>query len=65
MISLVLRDESMLCIINRSKSTEDFNILSNAHSVNLIHGDCKVNLDQGMVKITNNSGDIGIIIHEQ
>jgi hypothetical protein len=33
--------------------------------VNLIHGDCTVNLDQGMVKVTNNSGDIGIIIHEQ
>ena len=61
----VLRDESMLCIINRSKSNEDFNIISNAHSVNLIHGDCTVNLDQGMVKVTNNSGDIGIIIHEQ
>ena len=61
----VLKDESMLCIINRSKSNEDFNIASNAHSANLIHGDCTVNLDQGMVKITNNSGDIGIIIHEQ
>ena len=61
----ILKDESMLCIINRSKSSNDFNIISNAHSVNVIHGDCTANLDQGMIRITNNSGDIGIILHEQ
>ena len=61
----ILKDESMLCIINRSKSNDDFNIISNAHSVNVIHGDCAANLDQGMIRVTNNSGNIGIIIHEQ
>ena len=61
----ILKDESMLCIINRSKSNDDFNIISNAHSVNVIHGDCTANLDQGMIKITNNAGNIGIILHEQ
>ena len=61
----ILKDESMLCIINRSKSNDDFNIISNAHSVNLIHGDCAANLDQGMIRITNNAGNIGIILHEQ
>ncbi len=61
----ILKDESMLCIINRSKSNDDFNIISNAHSVNVIHGDCAANLDQGMIRITNNSGNIGIILHEQ
>ena len=61
----ILKDESMLCIINRSKSNDDFNIISNAHSVNVIHGDCAANLDQGMIRITNNAGDIGIILHEQ
>ena len=61
----ILKDESMLCIINRSKSNDDFNIISNAHSVNVIHGDCAANLDQGMIKITNNAGNIGIILHEQ
>ena len=61
----ILKDESMLCIINRSKSNDDFDIISNAHSVNVIHGDCAANLDQGMIKITNNAGNIGIILHEQ
>ena len=61
----ILKDESMLCIINRSKSNDDFNIISNAHSVNVIHGDCAANLDQGMIRITNNDGNIGIILHEQ
>ena len=61
----ILKDESMLCIINRSKSNDDFNIISNAHSVNVIHGDCAANLDQGMIQITNNAGNIGIILHEQ
>ena len=61
----ILKDESMLCIINRSKSNNDFNIISNAHSVNVIHGDCAANLDQGMIRITNNAGNIGIILHEQ
>jgi len=61
----ILKDESMLCIVNRSKSKDDFNIISNAHSVNVIHGDCAANLDQGMIKITNNAGNIGIILHEQ
>ena len=61
----ILKDESMLCIINRSKSNDDFNIISNAHSVNVIHGDCAANLDQGMIRITNNAGNIGMILHEQ
>ena len=61
----ILKDESMLCIINRSKSNDDFSIISNAHSVNVIHGDCAANLDQGMIRITNNAGNIGIILHEQ
>ena len=61
----VLKDESMLCIVNRENSQADFNIISNAHSVNLIFGNCTAHLDEGMVKVTNNLGDIGIIIHEQ
>ena len=61
----ILKDESMLCIIDRSKSNNNFNIISNAHSVNLIHGDCTVNLKEGMIKVTDNVGNVGIIIHEQ
>ena len=61
----ILKDESMLCIINREKSNDDFQIISNAHSIKLKFGDCKANLDNGKIKITNNAGDIGLIIHEQ
>ena len=61
----ILKDESMLCVINREKSNDDFQIISNAHSINLKFGECTTNLDDGKIKITNNSGDIGIIIHEQ
>ncbi len=61
----ILKDESMLCIINREKSNDDFQIISNAHSINLKFGECTANLDDGKIKITNNSGDIGLIIHEQ
>ena len=61
----ILKDESMLCIINREKSNNDFQIISNAHSINLKFGDCTANLDNGKIKITNNAGDIGLIIHEQ
>ena len=61
----ILKDESMLCIINREKSNDDLQIISNAHSINLKFGECTANLDDGKIKITNNSGDIGLIIHEQ
>ena len=61
----ILKDESMLCIINREQSNDDFQIISNAHSINLKFGECTANLDDGKIKITNNSGDIGLIIHEQ
>ena len=61
----ILKDESMLCIINREKSNNDFQIISNAHSINLKFGECTANLDDGKIKITNNLGDIGLIIHEQ
>ena len=61
----ILKDESMLCIINREQSNDDFQIISNAHSINLKFGECTAYLDDGKIKITNNSGDIGLIIHEQ
>ena len=61
----ILKDESMLCIINREKSNNDFQIISNAHSINLKFGNCTANLDNGKIKITDNAGDIGLIIHEQ
>ena len=61
----ILQDESLICIVNRDRSTNDINIPSNAHSIEIIYGDCKASLDDGYVKITKNTGDIGIILHEK
>ena len=31
----ILQDESLICIVNRDRSTEDINVISNAHSINV------------------------------
>ena len=61
----ILKDESLLCIVNRDKSNKDINIISNAHSANIIFGECEAKLDEGILKITNKNSEIGLIIHEQ
>ena len=61
----ILKDESLLCIVNRDKSNKDVNVISNAHSANIIFGECESKLHEGLLKITNNNSEIGLIIHEQ
>jgi len=61
----ILKDESLLCIVNRDKSNKDINVISNAHSANIIFGECEAKLDEGLLKITNKNCEIGLIIHEQ
>ncbi len=61
----ILRDESLLCIVNRDRLTKDLTINTNAHSIDVIFGDCEAILEDGAVKITKNRGDIGLIIHEK
>ena len=61
----ILQDESLICIVNRDRSTNDIVIPSNAHSIDVVYGDCEANLEDGSVKITKNAGDIGIILHEK
>jgi hypothetical protein len=51
--------------VNRDRLTKDINISSNAHTIDVLYGNCEANLEDGLVKITKNSGDIGIIIHEK
>jgi hypothetical protein len=46
-------------------SNKDINVISNAHSANIIFGDCEAKLDEGLLKITNKNSEIGLIIHEQ
>ena len=54
-----------MCIRDRDRSTNDIVIPSNAHSIDIVYGDCVANLEDGSVKITKNAGDIGIILHEK
>ena len=61
----ILQDESLICIVNRDRSTKDITISTNAHSIDVIYGDCEASLEDGSVKITKNQGDIGTIIHEK
>jgi len=61
----ILQDESLICIVNRDRLTKDITISSNAHTIDVLYGNCEANLEDGLVKITKNSGDIGIIIHEK
>jgi glycosidase len=61
----ILQDESLICIVNRDRITNDIIIPSNAHSIDILYGDCEANLEDGSVKITKNAGDVGIILHEQ
>mgnify|MGYP003301712180 CR=1 FL=1 len=61
----ILQDESLICVVNRDRSTNDIVIPSNAHSIDVVYGDCEANLEDGSVKITKNAGDIGIILHEK
>ena len=61
----ILQDESLICVVNRDRLTKDINISSNAHTIDVLYGNCEANLEDGLVKITKNSGDIGIIIHEK
>ena len=46
-------------------TNKDINVISNAHSANIIFGDCEAKLDEGLLKITNKNSEIGLIIHEQ
>ena len=61
----ILQDESLICIVNRDRTTNDISISSNAHSIETVYGDCVANLEDGSVKVTKNAGDIGIILHEK
>ena len=61
----ILQDESLLCIVNRDRLTKDLTINTNAHSIDVIYGDCEAILEDGSIKITKNHGDIGLIIHEK
>ena len=60
----VLNDESLLCIVNRDLNNKDIELNTNAHSVDMVYGDCSIELDSGKLKITDIADNFGLIIKE-
>ena len=60
----VLNDESLLCIVNRDLNDTDIELNTNAHSVEIIYGDCTIELDSGKLKIKDLAENFGLIIKE-
>ena len=60
----VLNDESLLCIVNRDLNNKDIELNTNAHSVDIVYGDCTIQLDSGKLKITDIADNFGLIIKE-
>ena len=60
----VLNDESLLCIVNRDLKNKDIELNTNAHSVDIVYGDCNIELDSGKLKITDIADNFGLIIKE-
>ena len=60
----ILKDESMLCIINREIIKQEINVVSNAHTVEVMFGNCTASLEDGKIKVKN-FNEIGLIIHEK
>ena len=60
----VLNDESLLCIVNRDLNNKDIELNTNAHSVDMVYGDCTIELDSGKLKITDIADNFGLIIKE-
>ena len=60
----ILKDESLLCVINRDRTTSNFKIKSTAHTAEVLFGNNNVKLNEGHLLIENFE-DIGIIISEK
>lgn len=64
MFRRTLKDESLLCIINRDKNTKSLKIKTTAHSVEVAFGDSTVHLNDGNLQI-DNIVNVGTIISEK
>ena len=64
MFRRTLKDESLLCIINRDKNTKSLKIKTTAHSVEVAFGDRTVHLSDGNIQI-DNIVNVGTIISEK
>ena len=60
----VLNDESFLCIVNRDLNNIDIELNTNAHSVDIVYGDCNIELNSGKLKISDIADNFGLIIKE-
>ena len=53
-----------MCIVNRDLNNIDIELNTNAHSVDIVYGDCNIELNSGKLKITNIADNFGLIIKE-
>ena len=57
-----LRFGAILLIL--SLNNKDIELNTNAHSVDIVYGDCTIQLDSGKLKITDIADNFGLIIKE-
>ena len=59
-----LNNESLLCIVNRDKSRKDIEIKTKAENVELIYGECSIELKSGNLILKDLADNFGFIIKE-
>ena len=46
-------------VLNRDLNNKDIELNTNAHSVDMVYGDCTIELDSGKLKITDIADNFG------
>ena len=59
-----LNNESLLCIVNRDKRKKDIEIETKAENVELIYGECSLDLKSGNLILKDLAENFGLIIKE-
>ena len=59
-----LNNESLLCIVNRDKRKRDIEIETKAENVELIYGECSIELNSGNLILKDLADNFGFIIKE-
>ena len=57
-------NESLLCIVNRDKRKRDIEIETKAENVELIYGECSIELNSGNLILKDLADNFGFIIKE-
>ena len=59
-----LNNESLLCIVNRDKRKKDIEIETKAENVELIYGECSIELNSGNLVLKDVADNFGLILKE-